>query len=55
MPNAIALFDEEFYEKPYDDEDVILQDNLIVEVNSSALHEKRDIFYIGKSARVSVM
>ena len=50
MPNAIALFDEEFYEKPYDDEDVILQDNLIVEVNSSALHEKRDIFYIGKSA-----
>lgn len=50
MPNAIALFDEEFYEKPYDDEDVLLQDNLIVEVNSSALHEKRDPFYIGKAA-----
>jgi plasmid segregation protein ParM len=50
MPNAIALFDEEFYEKPYDDEDVLLQDNLIVEVNSQALHEKRDIFYIGKAA-----
>ncbi|MFI8686176.1 hypothetical protein [Rossellomorea sp. NPDC077527] len=50
MPNAIALFDEEFYEKPYDDEDVLLGDNLIVEVNSSALHEKREIFYIGKSA-----
>jgi plasmid segregation protein ParM len=50
MPNAIALFDEEFYEKPYDDEDVLLRDNLIVEVNSSALHEKRDTFYIGKAA-----
>ncbi|MCA1059065.1 ParM/StbA family protein [Rossellomorea aquimaris] len=50
MPNAIALFDEEFYEKPYDDEDVLFGDNLIVEVNSSALHEKREIFYIGKSA-----
>jgi len=50
MPNAIALFDEEFYEKPYDEEDMELEDNLIVEVKSHAFVNKREIFYIGKSA-----
>ncbi|PLR97524.1 ParM/StbA family protein [Bacillus sp. T33-2] len=50
MPNAIALFDEEFYEKPYDEEDVVLEDNLIVEVKSQAIVDKREIYYAGKSA-----
>jgi len=50
MPNAIALFDEEFYEKPYDEEDMELEDNLIVEIKSHAFVNKREIFYIGKSA-----
>ena len=50
MPNAIALFDEEFYEKPYDEEDVELEDNIIVEVKSPAFIDKREIYYIGKSA-----
>ncbi|GEN53777.1 ParM/StbA family protein [Halobacillus faecis] len=50
MPNAIALFDEEFYEKPYDEEDVDLEENLIVEVKSPSLQDRREIFYIGKSA-----
>lgn len=50
FPNAIALFDGEFYEKPYDDEDIILEENLIVEVKSQAVVDKREIFYIGKGA-----
>lgn len=50
LPNAIALFDEEFYEKPYDDEDIVLEENLIVEVKSPAVIDKREIFYIGKGA-----
>lgn len=50
MPNAIALFDEELYEKPYDDEDIELEDNLIVEVKSPAFVDKREIYYIGKAA-----
>ncbi|RIW37315.1 ParM/StbA family protein [Bacillus salacetis] len=50
MPNAIALFDEEFYEMPYDEEDVELEENLIVEVRSPAVMNKRDIFYTGRSA-----
>jgi plasmid segregation protein ParM len=50
MPNAIALFDEEFYEKPYDEEDVVLEENLIVEVKSQAISAKREIHYIGKAA-----
>ncbi|WP_264739369.1 ParM/StbA family protein [Cytobacillus firmus] len=50
LPNAIALFDEEFYEKPYDDEDIMLEENLIVEVKSPAVIDKREIFYIGKGA-----
>lgn len=50
IPNAIALFDEEFYEKPYDFEDVVFEENLIVEVNSQAILDKREIYYIGKSA-----
>ncbi|KGX85817.1 ParM/StbA family protein [Pontibacillus marinus] len=50
MPNAIALFDEEFHEKPYDEEEMELEDNLIVEVKSHAIVDKREIFYIGKSA-----
>ncbi|HEY4550909.1 MAG TPA: hypothetical protein VIG98_11630, partial [Bacillus sp. (in: firmicutes)] len=32
MPNALALFDEEYFEKPYDDDDVVLEENLIVEI-----------------------
>ncbi|PAV30732.1 hypothetical protein CIL05_05380 [Virgibacillus profundi] len=50
MPNAIALFDEELYEKPYDDEDIELEENLIVEIKSSSFVDKREIFYIGKAA-----
>jgi plasmid segregation protein ParM len=50
MPNAIALFDDEFYEKPYDEEDVDLEENLIVEVKSQAFKDKREIYYIGKAA-----
>ncbi|HZG59774.1 MAG TPA: ParM/StbA family protein [Anoxybacillus sp.] len=50
IPNAIALFDEEFYEKPYDEEDVVLEENLIVEVKSQAIADKREIYYIGKAA-----
>ncbi|SFJ78153.1 plasmid segregation protein ParM [Halobacillus dabanensis] len=50
VPNAIALFDEEFYEKPYDEEDVDLEENLIVEVKSPSVIDRREIFYIGKSA-----
>lgn len=50
MPNAIALFDEEYYEQPYDEEEIDLEDHLIVEVKSSAIVDKREIFYIGKSA-----
>jgi plasmid segregation protein ParM len=50
MPNAIALFDDEFYEKPYDEEDVVFEENLIVEVKSQAIKDKREIHYIGKAA-----
>jgi plasmid segregation protein ParM len=50
MPNAIALFDHEFYEKPYDDEDVVFEENLIVEVKSQAIIDRREVFYIGKGA-----
>lgn len=50
LPNAIALFDGEFYEKPYDDEDIIFEENLIVEVKSQAVKDRREIFYIGKAA-----
>ncbi|WP_174615525.1 ParM/StbA family protein [Virgibacillus ihumii] len=50
IPNAIALFDREFYEMPYDDEDIELEDNLIVEVKSPAVLDKREIYYIGKAA-----
>jgi plasmid segregation protein ParM len=50
IPNAIAHFDDEFFEKPYDDEDVVFEENLIVEVKSQAILEKREIFYIGKAA-----
>jgi plasmid segregation protein ParM len=50
MPNAIALFDDEFYEIPYDEEDVELEENLIVEVKSPTVMNKREIFYAGKSA-----
>jgi plasmid segregation protein ParM len=50
IPNAIALFDEEFYEKPYDEEDVDLEENLIVEIKSPSVIDRREIFYIGKSA-----
>ncbi|AIE59846.1 ParM/StbA family protein [Bacillus methanolicus] len=50
MPNAIALFDDEFYEKPYDEEDVVLEENLIVEVKSKVIVDKREINYIGKAA-----
>ncbi|MCT8138287.1 ParM/StbA family protein [Anaerobacillus sp. CMMVII] len=50
LPNAIALFDEEFYEKYYDEEDVKLEENLIVEVKSEAISAKREIYYAGKSA-----
>ncbi|PKG22805.1 ParM/StbA family protein [Niallia nealsonii] len=50
LPNAIAIFDEEFYEKPYDDDDVDFQENLIIEVKSPAIVDKREIYYIGKAA-----
>lgn len=50
IPNAIALFDEEFYEKPYDDEDVVFEENLIVEVKSHSIMDRREIYYIGKAA-----
>lgn len=50
IPNAIALFNEEYYEKPYDDEDVIFEENLIVEIKSISVKNKREIFYIGKGA-----
>ncbi|RSK27754.1 ParM/StbA family protein [Bacillus sp. HMF5848] len=50
MPNAVALFDDEFYEKPYDEEDMSLEENLIVEVKSQAIIDKREVFYVGKSA-----
>lgn len=50
IPNAISHFDEEFYEKPYDDEDVVFEENLIVEVKSQAIVDKREIYYIGKAA-----
>jgi plasmid segregation protein ParM len=50
IPNAIAHFDEEFYEKPYDDEDIVFEENLIVEVKSQAIVDKREIYYIGKAA-----
>ena len=47
---CISLFDEEFYEKPYDDEDIVFEENLIVEVKSQAIIDKREIYYIGKAA-----
>ncbi|MBH0231491.1 ParM/StbA family protein [Halobacillus yeomjeoni] len=50
LPNALALFDEEFYEKPYDDEDLDFEENLIVEVKSSTFIDRREIYYIGKAA-----
>lgn len=50
MPNALALFDDQYYEKPYDEEDVVLEENLIVEVKSQAIVDKREIYYIGKAA-----
>ncbi len=50
MPNAIALYDDEFYEKPYDEEDIDLEENLIVEIKSPAVTNKREIFYAGKAA-----
>lgn len=50
IPNTIALFDEEYYEKPYEEEDVNLEENLIIEVKSKAILDKREIFYVGKSA-----
>lgn len=50
VPNAIALFDQEFFEKPYDDEDVVLEENLIVEIKSKAIPNKREIYYMGKAA-----
>ncbi|MBG9588642.1 ParM/StbA family protein [Cytobacillus firmus] len=50
LPNAIALFDGEFYEIPYEDEDVIFEENLIIEVKSPAVKDRREIYYIGKGA-----
>ena len=50
MPNALSLFDEEYFEKPYDDDDVVLEENLIVEIKSQAIVDKREIYYIGKGA-----
>ncbi|MEW8970776.1 MAG: ParM/StbA family protein [Mesobacillus sp.] len=50
MPNAIALYDDEFYEKPYDEEDIELEENLIVEIKSPAVTNKREVFYAGKAA-----
>ena len=37
VPNAISLFDEEFYERPYDDDDIVFEENLIVEIKSQAI------------------
>lgn len=50
IPNAVALFDEEFYEMPYDEEDVDYEENMIVEIKSPAIQDRRNIYYIGKSA-----
>ncbi|WP_082235288.1 ParM/StbA family protein [Halobacillus massiliensis] len=50
IPNAIALFDEEFYEKPYDEEDMDLEESLIVEIKSPTVIDRREIYYVGKSA-----
>jgi plasmid segregation protein ParM len=50
IPNTVALFDEGFYEKPYDDEDVDIEENMIIEVKSKAIIDKREIYYIGKAA-----
>ncbi|GGH71441.1 hypothetical protein GCM10010978_07380 [Compostibacillus humi] len=50
FPNAVALFDEEFYEEPYDEEDVLLEENIIVELNSPSITEKRQVYYARKSA-----
>lgn len=50
LPNAIALYDDEFYEKPYDEEDIDLEENLIAEVRSPAIINKREVFYAGKAA-----
>lgn len=50
IPNAISLYDEEFYEKPYDEGDINFEDNLIVELKSQAIVDKREIYYVGKSA-----
>lgn len=50
IPNAISLYDEEFHEKPYDEEDIKFEENLIVELKSHAIIDKREIFYIGKAA-----
>ena len=50
IPNAISLYDEEFHEKPYDEEDIKFEDNLIIELKSHAIIDKREIFYIGKAA-----
>lgn len=50
MPNAIALYDDEFYEKPYDEADIDLEENLIAEIKSPAIPIKREIFYVGKAA-----
>ena len=50
MPNALSLFDEEYFEKPYDDDDVVLEENLIVEIKSHAIVDKSEIYYIGKGA-----
>jgi len=50
IPNALALFDEEYYEQPYDEEDINFEENLIIEIKSHAIVDKREIYYIGKSA-----
>lgn len=50
MPNALALFDDQYYERPYDEEDVVLEENLIVEVKSQVIAGKREIYYAGKAA-----
>lgn len=50
IPNAISLYDEEFHEKPYDEGDIKFEENLIVELKSHAILDKREIFYIGKAA-----
>ncbi|MGA9227563.1 MAG: hypothetical protein WB217_14565, partial [Mesobacillus sp.] len=50
LPNAIALYDDEFYEKPYDEEDIDLEENLIAEIKSPAIINKREVFYAGKAA-----